>query len=469
MQNNLVIGWGEADITPKGTLPLNGQFYRRFASAVESPLRAIAAVFGEGAEAVIWVACDLLNVPYELTIEVSKRLSSFMPQISEKQIILSATHTHTGPFLLSSGTGSITSLLSFRYDNEEITMPEECFSAVADGIVKAILEADANKCLSYVETAVLRVQTGYNRRSVYTDGSAVMYGSCSRPDFVSMEGRDGGTCSLMYVYNKIDSSLSGVIASIPCTAQVLEHASYVSSDYWSYVRENIRIALGTNVKVLGLCSSAGDLSPRDLIYTAENEPDMHDICGCKALARVISDGIIEQQRNILSRFEGPFIHGISEVDFPLWQSTEQEFENAVGVLAEIEQKYDLSPKYFNDGSALDYNMCFRYCEAEVQRQRYFSEQKYHRCSIHALRIGNAVLLTNPFELFIAYAIRIRAALPGVLMFDSQLSVDSLGYLPTREAISHGGYSGMIFNGITNSSGGDLLVRESISLVKNLYI
>ncbi len=469
MSNNLIIGWGEADITPNDSILLNGQFYRRFADTVDTPLKAIASVFGDGEDRVIWVACDLLSVPYELTVEVAKRLSSKIPDITENQIILSATHIHAGPFLLRTGNGTFSSLLSFRHDGEDILLPEDIFSQVAGGIVNAILEANSNKRPSYVETSVLRILTGYNRRCVYSDGTAEMYGSRQRSDFVGLEGCDGGPCSVMYVYNKEDSQLSGIIASVPCTAQVLEHVRYITSDYWGYVRENIQRELGENVTILGLCSSAGDLSPRDLISTMANEPDMNEKDGCKKLAQVLSQGFIQQRNDPLSRSEESFTHKVSVVDFPLWQPTKEEYEKAEKVIQEINQNYDLSPKCFDDGSKLDYDMCIRYSEAEIQRSRYSDRQQYKSCAIHALRIGNAVFLTNPFELFIAYGIRIRAALPGVLLFDSQLTVDNFGYLPTKEGAAHKGYSGMIFNGITGPTGGDLLVEKSISLVKDLYL
>jgi len=79
-----------------------------------------------------------------------------------------------------------------------------------------------------------------------------------------------------------------------------------------------------------------------------------------------------------------------------------------------------------------------------------------------------VLVTNPFELFIEYAERIKAACRGAHIFDIQLACGTGGYLATRRAVRDGGYSAMLFNGVCGPEGGDALVRESIELIKALF-
>ena len=101
-------------------------------------------------------------------------------------------------------------------------------------------------------------------------------------------------------------------------------------------------------------------------------------------------------------------------------------------------------------------------------KRYSEEQQYFDINLHAIRIGNAAFITNPFELYIEYADRIRAAMRGVQIFDSELTGGSFGYLATPLGVRGGGYSATIFSGRTGPEGGEIVVKESIDLLKELF-
>lgn len=76
-------------------------------------------------------------------------------------------------------------------------------------------------------------------------------------------------------------------------------------------------------------------------------------------------------------------------------------------------------------------------------------------------------MTDPFELFVAYADRIRAGSGNPNTMVVQLTNGYEGYLPTAKAISCGGYSAGVNNGYLGAEGGDALVRESLEMLKNI--
>ena len=88
--------------------------------------------------------------------------------------------------------------------------------------------------------------------------------------------------------------------------------------------------------------------------------------------------------------------------------------------------------------------------------------------LHALRLGEVALATNPFELYLDYGQRIKARSPARQTFLVQLSGDYLGYLPTLRAVSGGGYGALVINGSVGPDGGDLLVEKTLNTFYRLW-
>ena len=195
MHQALRVGWGQAEITPRGgAVSLYGQWELRITEEIRDPLYAVAMVIESAAERTIWVGGDLLYVYRELREEVCQRLSESLPGFQEKQLILSATHIHTGP---NTSLNVFLQLLDNQQDDPRALSTDSCRAQVAAGIVKAISQAIESLEESRFEVGVSRVQTGVCRRALYKDGSAQMYGDVHREDFCGMESRAGGPLQLL--------------------------------------------------------------------------------------------------------------------------------------------------------------------------------------------------------------------------------------------------------------------------------
>jgi len=87
--------------------------------------------------------------------------------------------------------------------------------------------------------------------------------------------------------------------------------------------------------------------------------------------------------------------------------------------------------------------------------------------LHVLRIGDAVVCTNPFELFTDYGIRMKARSKALQTFVVQLAGDG-GYLPTGKAVNGGGYSAVVQSVLVGPEGGQMLVDETVKMLDGLY-
>ena len=104
----------------------------------------------------------------------------------------------------------------------------------------------------------------------------------------------------------------------------------------------------------------------------------------------------------------------------------------------------------------------------VLRYRQQQEEQTVQVRSHVVRIGDAALATNPFELFHAYGLRMKARTPARPLMVVQLSNGLGGYLPTQAAIEGGSYSSKAASTQCGPEGGDRLVEETVRAVCGLF-
>lgn len=466
--NHFFVGATSVDITPALPVSLIGQYYRRLANTVYSKLRAqILAVEGDSGS-VVYVACDLLAIPEETQATIRDAVKKLAPDFPVESIILSAIHTHSAPHL-SKSHGSTTWGSDFEWfqvaDNE--VTPDAYAAQVVDAVAGGIIDAWNARRPAVFSTGMDHVSISYNRRSVYADGTAVMYGNTNRPDFVRLEGGGDDGIHFMAFEDARNGQLIGAVIELACPSQVLEHHDYIAADFWDEARKALAQRWGEQAVLVGLCGAAGDLSPRDIVRAAMPEPDMHVTAmymeeGCRRVGRKIAKAFDAFMENRVPESNPDVIHHSKTILLPLRLVTEEEKEAALAAYLE-QRKLHEDMRDFTEMEAyklsIDAGIVVRW---ELQQKI-----QEHPVEIHALRIGSARMATNPFELFVEYADRIRARSGGGNIAVVQLACGYQGYLPSAAAISHGGYSALVCNGLYGADGGDILVEETLQLLQKL--
>ena len=78
------------------------------------------------------------------------------------------------------------------------------------------------------------------------------------------------------------------------------------------------------------------------------------------------------------------------------------------------------------------------------------------------------IATNPFELFLDYGNKIKARSFAEQTFLVQLANGTEGYLPTEKAEKGGHYSAFISSGQVGHEGEDLLVRNTLKNINEMF-
>ena len=496
--SKLYIGWSEVSITPDKKVSLVGQFAERISEFVEKPITATAMAVSSGEEQMIMVSCDLVGTSTNLLESVREKVSQKNSEINTDKIILSAIHTHTGPLYprenLSVSSETVKVLLE-KYltegkkyinkadtiNNPEIITPQETFEFLVNNISDAILNAWDNKKESSFSNAFGRAAVGMCRRTTFTDGSAQMWGETNQATFVSLEGGSDTGIELLYVFDKV-GKLTGIVINLACPAQCVQHRLFISPDFWGEVKVLLREKFGQDIFVLAQCSAAGDQCPIDLIRYVEPEsdvndpnierkypvkrkadPSMFDIKGMKLTGRriarevisVYEDGLDEPQTNV------EFEHRVCTMKLPIRKVT---FEQAI--MAEKSIREYLRDKDgdvdYNDAAKLQVHLGI------LNRLELQNIKNVIDAEVHIIKLGSVAMATNPFELFLDYGNQIKARSKAEQTFLVQLACGISGYLPTKKAEDGGHYSAFVSNGIVGHQGGDLLVRNTLEEINELF-
>lgn len=492
--NTIKIGWSEVSIVPEGRrVDLAGQFYERISGEVETPIAVTALAMECGDDHVIFVACDLPSTSRKLL----RRVRANLPEdcgFDKDKLIVSAIHTHTSIGYAGRSdqfSSSLQSLNQYKPENvkyvplvhddsADIIRGEEAAEFLVERISRAALEAWNNRAEGAYANGFGRAAVGMCRRVCYDDGSAKMWGDANSANFTELEAGNDSGIEMMFTYDK-NKKLTGVIANVACPAQVLEHQSFISSDYMGKVKRNLRALYGEEINFLGLVSPAGDMCPRDLVRWVDSpvckndpnifrdkvierrtDPSMFDVKGCELAAKRITTEIAWQLDEVTDYVtETEIEHKNLTVDIPLRRVTIEEYENAIKAVKEFFEKCDGDINYEDNARMQIYS-------GIVGRYKLQQTVDLYDIEMHVLRIGDVAFATNPYELFLNYGNQIRARSLAKQTFLIQLCCGSYGYLPTEKAEGGSHYSAFVGSGTTGHQGGEVIVRKTLTEINKMF-
>ncbi len=490
--NKLLIGWAEESLVPDKKVTLAGQFYERIGEYVESEITATAMALECGHERAIIISCDLTSFNNELVNLAREKFSKLTDEISSDMLIMGATHTHTSVNFKKGTRAAIGILEEFlpkgkKYSslvkiNEDIITPEEATDFLAERIATASKKAWDNRKESKIANGFGRADIGFCRRVSYDDGSAQMWGDTNTANFVALEGGNDSGVELLYTFDA-NEKLTGVVANVACPAQILEHKSFISSDYWGKAKEFLRKKFGDEIFLLAICGAGGDQCPRDLVrwvnpetpindphisrpnYIERNaDPSMYDISGCRLAGKRLANEIISVYEEITEiKNEDVLVHKVFNIDLPLRKATITDYEKAVREIEYyVAKNSDKELFNYEDVAAINVHA------GTINRYRVQQNKHVVETEIHIVRLGDIVLATNPFELYLDYGNQIKARSKAKQTFIMQLTCGGYSYLPTEKAVKGGHYSAYISSGNVGPDGGEILVRKTIKEINKIF-
>jgi hypothetical protein len=456
----LQVGAASVDITPNKAVALWGQFGLRLSTKPDTPLTANVVALQSGDAKTTLVSLDLLQLPEVVVQAIRDAVAKKDASINVKDMVLTATHTHTAP-VLTPGTPGIPV-------NDQTMTVEETIAWVADKISDGVVAAWKNVAPGKMSYGLDRNSIGFGRRAVYADGTATMYGQTDRADFMNLEGMDDDDVGSIFLFDQQDR-VKAVIVNVTCPSQVVEGQTSINADFWLPVRDKLKGRYGKGVVVLGWGGAAGDMSPRPLLHKAANERmrKLRGINEMQELARRI-DLSVSQTFDAVQKekFADPVLKCVTvTLQLPLSKISEDQYQKAKAdyerVMAQVEKDPSCAPQVAFMARDWHHGVVQRY--EELQK----NPAATYPVEIHVVRLGDVAICSNPFELFCEYGIRIKARSKATQTFILQMSGFG-SYLPTARAQAAGSYSAIPQSNVIGPEGGQMLVDKTVEIIDGLW-
>lgn len=439
MAQPLLAGAASIDITPTKSLHLFGYPHvERYSTGVHDPLMASALYLrGDEGEAV-FLANDIIFIPKTLAASARHRINE-ATGIPLESILISATHTHSGP-------GTV------RYASNEAdpTVPapdDDYLRQLEDGIVQAACHSVEQK-----EPAEL--------------GLAVADGSC-----VGGNRRDPAGPShpnvpvLMVRARQTNTHLAAMMICSVHPTVLHENSTLVSGDFPGLARRYLqRNTLGESCVVLHHLGASGNQSPRHVVRetTFAEAERLGEELG-KAVNAAIAT--IEYLDSITIQ------SGRAEVQLPLrpFPSEEHARQGLEQAKTRFERLQDAGappPEIRTaecDVFGAEETLTLSRAAANGELQAYAASCM--PAEVQAISVGPWNFLAFPGELFVEFALDIETNHPNthvITLANGELQ----GYIVTEEALGEGGYeaSNALFK---SPESGRILSQAASDLMKRL--
>ena len=412
MNAELEIGAAAIDVTPRRPLFLYGYPHApRISTGVYDPLFSSAMYFAAGNTAVLFIANDVVLIPREMVRRVRERLSA-VTMIPPSQILISATHTHSGP--------ATCLYLADEIDTAIPPLDAEYLAELEAGMVAAGLAAYAARESAEVGVSVVSVEgLGTHRHD-----SA---GPCESrvPVLVARSVKLKRPIGIMLV-----------CAMHPTVLH--EDSTFVSGDFPGLARRYLQQkVIDKSCPVLHHTGPCGNLSPRHVLNG--NTFGEAERLGCLlagAVAGAIATMVFERPLNIRA--------GFTEIDLPRRQFPEVanallRVDAAREQLATLAQRQTLRAEVRTaECDLFGAEATLTLAQARDAGRLQAAVDACLPAEIQIIGIGKWRWIAWPGELFVEFGLDITDHHPDAFVI-SLANGDLQGYLTTQQAVTENWY------------------------------
>lgn len=398
----MLVGFAKKNITPNPPIWLSGYASRTTpATGVVHNLWA-KAVYLESSpkEKALIISTDLLGLSREVSQGIVQQLQETYG-ISQKQVIINSSHTHSGPMIWPALSGIA------NYSLED----QKAVSSYTLGLIKTIVdlagESISNKDKMRLSVGHGQVDFAINRRQLAASKLGQVLAGPIDHDVPVIKVED------------LKGNVKGILMGYACHNTTVQGDNYlVNGDYAGFAQIDLekRFPTATAMFLLG-CAGDQNPEPRGNILLAEKHG--------KKLAETVSE-LIQQKLKPLSNALQYDAQQIT-LDFKKIEISQFQQE-IVGNDVFKQRRAKLMLEAFNKG----WNM------------------QHYLYPIQALRIGKEfTIVALAGEVVVDYSLRIKKEFVHHDIFVSGYSQEVMCYIPSKNVLKEGGYeaeSSMIYYG-----------------------
>ncbi len=432
----LRVGTAAVNINPPNGIPLAGYYQERGSQGVLDNLYANAVVLDDGQTRVALVVCDLISLPRHTVVDARKRIEE-QTGISGGNVMLSATHSHTGPVLKR---GSVRDDL----DGGSSDLAVKYTARLPNLIAQAVAEANGKRTSAHAAYAhEFEERLSYCRRFWMKDGTVGWNPGKLNTHTIRAVSPTDPEVGAVYFESADKKPLCTYVnfAMHPDTTG----GAWVSADYPGALSRCLATYKGPEMLTIFANGTCGNLNHVN-VNRASRQQGTNE---ANRLGTILAASVLKAYMDLKPVADNTLRVRSELLQLPLPKITEEEVRAAREIV-----KQGSKAKFMEQVQA--------YKALDV-----FSRQDQpQEVEVQVIALGQDLAWVSlPGEIFVELGLSIKAASPFKQTHIAELANGAIGYIPNRSAYSEGNYE--VVSARCAAGSGERLVQTAIRLLEEL--
>jgi hypothetical protein len=435
---SLRVGAGAVVITPPAGAPLAGYYEPRGSTGVLDDIYSKALVIEQGDQRVAIVVCDLLSIPRQ-TVVAARRLIEAQTGIPGANVMISATHEHTGPVVARESARD-------QLDGGASAAGLRYTESLPGLIARSVVEANQKLSAARFSAAIGREEKiSFNRRFWMRDGTVSWNPRKQHPDIVKPAGPIDPEVGVLHIDTPQSKPLATFVnfALHPDTTG----GTAISADYPGALARLLAEYKGPEMLTVFANGACGNINHRNI-----NWDDPQKGAGeARRIATVLAGAVFKAWYSLEPVDKGPLRVRSEIIKTPLPKISSTDVERANEVV-----------KRLNDPKTafLEKVKAFQVLDVAAR------EGKPLEVEVQVISLGDQLAWVSlPGEAFVELGLAIKQASPFKYTMIVELANGSIGYIPNKSAYAEGNYE--VVSARCAEGSGEMLVDAAIKMLREL--
>jgi hypothetical protein len=377
-------------------------------------------------------------------VEESRKLIEKQTGIPVRNVMISATHSHTGPVL----TDRKPRTDAFGGNSK---LAVEFIQGLPAKIAEAVKQADKGRKAARLLRGVGREDgLAFNRRFHMKNGTVGWNAGKKNPNIVRPAGPTDPAVPVVLVETADGKQ------PIACYVNFAMHLDtvggmYYSADYAYTLSKALAAAKGDDLVTVFTIGCAGDINHINVSSAAPQK-------GHGEAARIgtrLAAAVLRAFDHLEPVADGPIRVSSATVELPLAPVTTEEAAAAKQVIAKVRAGAKPSPKF------LDQVQAFKAADVSDRLGKPLAVE------VQVIALGDDLAWVSlPGEIFVQLGLAIKAGSPFKQTMIAELANGSVGYIPTRQAYPQGNYE--VVSTRCAAGSGEMLVDAALKQLRALF-